>query len=197
MAENESLDVRISRRWASFMKALYGGEAIERMSDRFFDTLKSGWKQTQKQLKKYGTSLEEVCEKTLGNESLDPIFLRTLRHEYVKLFEIEQKPFDSARALLERVVCASAERVLDQVRHEVIGTDLCPNVGQWNTLKQNLLQPIVGRITQLAETLADRPNAPIRSPAKTASDRVVPPGASFVHLSLLNPSPQVSNGARA
>ncbi len=110
MAENETLDLRFSRRWFAVLKAILGNSPPEVVAEQFLRTLQQGWQKAQRQMLKHGTSLEEVIAKTVNMENIDPLYQLTKRHEYVKLFELEQRAFDSHEALLERVVSASSER---------------------------------------------------------------------------------------
>jgi len=198
MAENESLDLRYSRRWAAVFKAILDNAAPETIAERFFKTLQRGWQKAQQQMLEYGTSLQEVIAKTISLENVDPLYRLTKRHDYVKLFELEQRAFDSQESLLERVVSASTERVLDQIRDHVIGRAICPSVADWNQFKSSLMQPIAGDIARFAARLAARPEVAVRVPKALVISGTDPaPASSFVHLSLLNTLMPTQPGARS
>jgi hypothetical protein len=197
MAENETLDLRFSRRWFSVFKAILGNPSPEVVAEQFLRTLQRGWQKAQQQMLKHGTSLDEVIETTINMENVDPLYRLTKRHEYVKLFELEQRPFDSHDSLLERVVSASAERVLDQFRDHLVGKAICPTVGDWNKLEAALMRPIAGDIARFAGRLASRPEVAVRVPAAFALSGAQPaPAQSFVHMSLLNTLASEHTGAR-
>jgi hypothetical protein len=198
MAENETLDLRFSRRWFSVFKAILGNAPPEVVAGQFLRTLERGWQKAQQQMLKLGTSLDEVIEKTIKMGNIDPLYRLTNRHEYVKLFELEQRPFDSNHSLLERVVSASAERVLDQFRDHLVGGAICQSVGDWNKFKAALMRPIAGEIAQFAARLASRPEVPVRVPKAFVLGGAHPaPAQSFVHMSLLNTLASVQPGARS
>jgi hypothetical protein len=198
MAENETLDLRFSRPWFSVFKAILGNAPPEVVAEQFLKTLQRGWQKAQQQMLKHGTSLDDVIEKTINMENIDSLYLITKRHEYVKLFELEQRPFDSNGALLERVVSASAERVLDQFRDHLVGGAICQSVGDWNKFKAALIRPIAGDIAQFAARLASRPEVAVRVPKAFVLSGAQPaPAQSFVHMSLLNTLASVQPGARS
>lgn len=197
MAENESLDIRISRRWAAFLKALYGREDVGLASERFLRTLISGWKKAKQQLLKHGTSLEAVLDRAIDMGDLETLYRQTKRHDYVRLFDIERQPFDTAESLMERAVSASAERVLDQIRHTVMGSELCPDVGTWDAYRRQLIEPVADRIADFARSLASNPAARIRLPVTAPADRPLRPASSFIHLSLLDAAAPAPAGAHA
>ncbi len=195
MAENESLDLRMSKRWFSVLRAILHGEEAEQISQMILKRTKRAWQKTQQQLLKYGTSLQALIDATIEGKDLGEIYRQTKRHDYVKLFEVEQRPFDSAGQLMERVLCASTERILDQIRDKIIGKDVCQNFGQWKQLKDDWLRPIGGEFEKFAERLANRPNVAVRvADIPVLGDLASP--ASFVNLSLLNSIPAVHAGAQ-
>ena len=105
---------------------------------------------------------------------------------------------DSHESLVERVVSASAERVLDQFRDHLLGGPICPSVGDWNKFEAALMRPIGGEIARFADRLASRPEVAVRVPATFALSGALPaPAQSFVHMSLLNTLPSVQPGARS
>lgn len=118
MAENESLDLGSSRRWVAVLTHIRKGEARDRAAQRILGTLQKAWQTAQKQFLRHGTSLREIIDATLQGENLADLLQKTRRHDYVNLFDIEQRSFDNPDALLQRVVAASLDRVFDQFRHQ-------------------------------------------------------------------------------
>jgi hypothetical protein len=184
MAENESLDLRLSRRWFRVLKAIRGCERQERTSALILQTLKKAWSRTQRQLTKHGTSLQQVIDATLDQADLDGLYRQTKRHDYVKLFQVEQQPFDTPERLMQRVVSGSLDRVLDQVRDKIIGSEVCPNVGAWKNLRESCVGPIRSDILRFVDRLAERPAVAVRVAAMpTVGERS---SAGMVDLSLLD-----------
>src|SRR5207237_1157727 len=107
--ENESLDLRLSKRWFSVLRAIIRGENADQVSRRMLKTMQRGWQKAQQQLQKYGTSLQELIDATIEQKDPGLLYLQKKRHDYVKLFEIEQQAFDSPPQLMERVVPAGTE----------------------------------------------------------------------------------------
>ena len=194
MAENESLDLRSSRRWEYVLRKIIKGEPKNQVSQRILGTLQKAWQTTQKQLVKHGTSLEDLIDATVNGDDLSGFYRQTRHHDYVKLFGIEQQSFDTAESLLQRVVGASLDRVLDQFRDRLVGSELCPNVGAWQAMRGDLVGPIRADVTAFAERPASRPSTAIRPiPIPAFADAAESPG--LIHMSLVNHQPP-ADGAR-
>lgn len=162
MAENESLDLRVSQRWLRVLRSICKGDTRDRVSALILQSLQKAWANTQQQLKKHGTSLQQLIDAALDQDDLGRFFRQTKRHDYVRLFQVEQQPFDTPERLMHRVVAASLDRVLDQVREHLFRRGLCPNVGTWKDLREAWLGPIRGEILRFAERLGDRPAIAVR-----------------------------------
>lgn len=197
MAENESLDLRLSRRWHAVLQAIFRNSSPPAVAEQVLRTLQRAWQKAQQQTRKHGTSLEELIEMTINMENIEPLYRLTGRHDYVKLFDLEQRSFDTRDSLMERVVSASMERILDQFRDRVIGTAVCPSIGDWNKLKSELMCPIGGEIARFAARLASRPEVAVRVQTAFPLNGAQPaPAQSFVYMSLLNTLAPVQPGVR-
>src|ERR1035441_1653803 len=114
MPENESLDIRLSPRWQFVLKKFLAGEPTGQLSRRFLVTLQTALQKAQQQMAKHGTSLQEAIETALAMGDFTNLIRKTRGHDYIRLFEVEQRIFDTPEALVHRVVLASCDRVLDQ-----------------------------------------------------------------------------------
>lgn len=74
MAENESLDLRLSRRWSRILFHVVKGEPRGPVAQRVLATLKKGWQQTQRQLQKHGTSLQQLIDATVQADNLNGLY---------------------------------------------------------------------------------------------------------------------------
>jgi hypothetical protein len=68
MAENESLDLRLSRRWQTVMNGILRRQSAEQISKAMLKTFQQGWKNAQRQFQKYGTSLDDLLNLTQTSE---------------------------------------------------------------------------------------------------------------------------------
>jgi hypothetical protein len=173
MAENESLDLmsRASKRWYHLCERIKGGASDDEIADEFVRNAYKALQNVQKQFADYGVPLEQQIASALECDDMTPLVQGCDGHEYARLIELESRPFDTAESLMERVVGGMADRFLDQMEMEVVGTDAAPDFQVWRQREANWKEKFHARLHELAAKLANRPGDVVRTPSRPVQER--------------------------
>jgi len=170
MAENESLDLmnRNSRRWFHLCERIVAGASDEEITEKIVRNAYKTMQNVQKQL-----PLAALLNAAVDCQDIAPLVRDCDGHDYARLIELEQRPFDNRDALMERVVDGMADRFFHQMGMKAVGCEAVPNIQTWGQRVAAWKSAVKDGFRALAAKLASNPVSTVRTPARNAMQLAV------------------------
>jgi hypothetical protein len=168
MAENESLDIesRQSRRWQHLRDAIRSGEADNEIERILLLNLFGAYKKVVRQIR-----LRPLLDALLTDGDVRGVLRECENQEYAQLIANQSQPGMDASDIMAQALWATADRFLEQIGMDVVGSEHWPDWLGFDQACQSWRQGVFNGLLGLASKLAESPDQPPRLPARTPEEK--------------------------
>lgn len=176
MAENEKLDLAYPRsgRWRKWRESILSGQSLAEVANEGVRCLVQTFNRLQPLFSDENRiPLKQVLLAATGEDGCFDEIMRQakLGRDYLQLFEFQSGQQLDGRTIVENVMTLTIDRVMDQIRHELIGGQRFPDAKSFREFRLSLGERMVDSIQVLAKQLADSPDMNLRMPSRTAEQK--------------------------
>ena len=172
MAENEQLDLGYYRsgRWQKLRDSIRAGKTVDGVAEEANRCLAQTFKNLQKLFEHENrVPLKQVLAAATGEDGDFEEIMRQSRYgrDYLQLLESQSGQGLDARTIVENVRSLTFDRFMDRIGLEIIGEDRFPDAKSFRRFRLSVNEEMIDGMQALAKQLADRPDTPVRMPART------------------------------
>ena len=130
MAENETPDIRVSRRWWPVIRLLAAGGSDAEVAAAILAASLKVWKAVSRQLGKIGITFEKLTQAVAERDQafLDRAYKASGHHRFVRWIEAAGGPMIAAPEVMSRAIDRLHLHVEQQVRDHLVGKGLSGSI---------------------------------------------------------------------
>ncbi len=176
MAENEKLDLAYYRsgRWQKWRDSIANGKSSAAVAEEGVRCIAQTVKNLQT-LSEEGNEvpIKQVLMAATGEDGSFDEIMRKARfgRDYLQLFASQSGQQLDERTIVENVMTLTADKFLDQIGQDVIGTNCFPDAKTFREFELSVKDQMIDDIQALSRQLVEAPDSPLRMPNRSAAQK--------------------------